>query len=113
LVVEEGGRGSSPPVHERADLKAAGADARLELGPAVAARAEARDDRIDVADLEDVDGGVARVLLLHRGEADGGPELLLVPASKKSQLGVVEARVEPFDRGDRHHLPYDGGRVGR
>src|SRR5262249_8189763 len=99
-------------MHERADLESAGADARLELRPAVAARAESRDDCVEAPELEDIDCGVAGVLLLHRGKADGGSELPLVTASEKLQLGVVDARLQPFDRGDRHRLSYDRGRVG-
>ena len=75
-----------------------------ELRPAVAPVAEPLHDRVEVAELEDVDRGVARMLLLHRGEAGGLAELVLVARRDEVQLGVVDPRLEPVDGRDRDEL---------
>ena len=50
---------------------------------------------------EDVDGGIARMLLLHRGEADRLAQLMLVARLDQVQRGVVDSGLEAVGRGDR------------
>ena len=110
LVVERRG-GGAPAVHERADLQPAGADAGLELRPAVAAVAEVGDDLLEIRHLPHVERGLRGMVLLHRREPGSRPKLVLVPRLEEASAPRRTHRARALDRGHGDELGHDGGRV--